>query len=194
MDDPSRCPRCLYRVDRGCLCAMIATVGPVATRTRVVILRHYSERHRASNSGRLAHLALPNSEVIEVGAPERHEVTPVLEAGAWLVYPDGPPRRASPVPAPTTLVFLDATWQQARRMRRRLGYLRGVPTLALAPVPMADRLRAAPAAGMVSTIEAIATALRLVEGDGVAEPLERLFAYAVARTRETGKRSVPSAG
>lgn len=173
---------------------MIATIGPVVTRTRVVILRHYSERHRASNSGRLAHLALPNSEVIEIGAPERNEVTPQLGAGAWLVYPDGAPRRESPVPPPTTLVFLDATWQQARRMRRRLSYLRGVPPLALAPVPAPDRFRAAPEVGMVSTIEAIATALRLVEGDGVAEPLERVFAYAVARSREAGKRSVPSAG
>ena len=173
---------------------MIATIGPVVTRTRVVILRHYSERHRPSNSGRLAHLALSNSEVIEIGAPERNEVVPQLEVGTWLVYPDGAPRREAPVPAPTTLVFLDATWQQARRMRRRLPYLRGVPPLSLTAIPAPDRFRAAPAVGMVSTIEAIATALRLVEGDGVAEPLERLFAYAVARTRETGRRSVPSAG
>jgi len=194
MEDPNRCPRCLHRLDRGCLCAMIATIGPVVTRTRVMILRHYSERHRPSNSGRLAHLALSNSEVIEIGAPERNEVVPQLEVGTWLVYPDGAPRREAPVPAPTTLVFLDATWQQARRMRRRLPYLRGVPPLSLTAIPAPDRFRAAPAVGMVSTIEAIATALRLVEGDGVAEPLERLFAYAVARTRETGRRSAPSAG
>jgi tRNA A37 threonylcarbamoyladenosine synthetase subunit TsaC/SUA5/YrdC len=39
----------------------------------------------------------------------------------------------------------------------------------------------------VSTIEAIAEALRLLEGDAVARPLETLFALAVDRARATGR-------
>ena len=39
----------------------------------------------------------------------------------------------------------------------------------------AARLRESPEPGHVSTIEAIARALRLLEGDAAAAPLERLF-------------------
>ncbi|MBK9035680.1 MAG: DTW domain-containing protein [Myxococcales bacterium] len=193
MDDPGRCPRCLYRREL-CLCPTLAALGPIVTRTQVVILRHHTERTRSSNTGRLAHLALPASTLIDIGAPDRVIVTPELGEGTWLVYPDGPARTIAPVPPPRALVFLDATWQQARRMRRRLPYLRGLPTLTLAPVPAAARLRNAPSPGQVSTIEAIATALRLVESDAVAEPLERLFATAVEHAQAAGRRSPAATG
>jgi DTW domain-containing protein YfiP len=195
VDDPARCARCLYRHEL-CLCPAIAAEGPIVTRTRVVILRHHTEKTRSSNSGRLAHLALPNSELHDVSSPDRETpvAVPVLGDGAWLVFPDGPPWTASPVPPPRTLVFLDATWQQARRMRQRLPYLRGLPMLHLTAIPAAERLRSAPQPGMVSTIEAIATALRLVESDAVAEPLERLFAVAVAHARRAGRRSSAATG
>jgi hypothetical protein len=39
----------------------------------------------------------------------------------------------------------------------------------------------------VSTIEAIARALRIVEGEHVAQPLEALFALAVERAVMTGR-------
>jgi DTW domain-containing protein YfiP len=188
VDRPGRCARCLYRLEL-CLCPDLAALGEITPRTRVVILRHHTERFRSSNSGRLAHLALGGSELVDVSGPERHHPGPALGDGAWLVFPEGPLRVAPPSPPPRTLVVLDATWAQARRMRQRLPYLRGLPPLALAPIPAAARLRTAPKDGMVSTIEAIATALRLVEGDHVAEPLERLFAIAVQRAQRAGRRS-----
>jgi DTW domain-containing protein len=179
-----RCPRCLL-VRRVCLCAAIPTV---VTRTRIVILRHHLERWRSSNSGRLAHLALPNSEIIDHGGAGGGAVVPPLD-GAWLVFPQGAPAGISPAPPPRQLVVLDATWSQARRMFRKLAVLRGLPILRLpdAPMPVA-RLRASPAPGRVSTIEAIAGALRLVEGDAVAAPLDALFALAVARVAASGRR------
>jgi hypothetical protein len=140
VDDPARCPRCLYRHEL-CLCPAIAAEGPIVTRTRVVILRHHTEKSRSSNSGRLAHLALPNSELHDVSSPDRETpvAVPVLGPGAWLVFPDGPRWTEAPAPPPETLVFLDATWQQARRMRRRLPYLRGLPMLSLTAIPAAER-------------------------------------------------------
>lgn len=185
-DDRARCPRCLLP-RRVCLCAAIPTV---VTRTRIVIIRHHLERWRSSNSGRIAHLALPNSEIIEHGGAAGLAVLPAL-TGAWLVFPEGEPAIASPVPAPQALVVLDATWSQARRMFRKLAGLRGVPILRLPDAPMpAARLRESPSPGRVSTIEAIARALRLIEGDASAEPLEALFAVAVARAAATGRNVV----
>lgn len=191
--DPARCDRCLF-VQALCVCADVAAVGPLATRTRVVILRHHTERYRSSNTGRLAHLALVGSELHDVFGPDRHRDGPALPAGTYLVFPEGPIRTEAPAPPPTALVFLDATWHQARRMRQRLPYLRGLPPLALAPIPAAARMRAAPKDGLVSTIEAIAAALRLVEGDAAADRLDQLFAVACARSRASGRGSVARAG
>jgi len=179
----ARCPRCLLQ-RRVCLCAAIPTV---ATRTRVVIVRHHLERWRSSNSGRLAHLALPNSEIVEHGGDAGTAALPPLD-GAWLVFPESEPALAAPVPPPRQLVVLDASWSQARRMFRKLAALRGLPILRLPDdaMPVA-RLRDSPGPGRVSTIEAIARALRLVEGDAAAAPLEALFALAVERAAATGR-------
>lgn len=160
----------------------------VATRTRVVIVRHHFEQWRSSNTGRLAHLALPSSELVDYGGTQRAEL-PALD-GAWLVFPEGEPTRVCPQPPPRALVVLDATWSQARRMFRKLAALRGLPILRLPDDAMPSaRLRTAPGPGRVSTIEAVARALRIVEGDAVAEPLEALFALAVERARASGRRT-----
>lgn len=184
-----RCERCLFQ-RRLCLCAAIPAVP---TRTRVVIVRHHLERWRSSNSGRLAHMALPNSEIVEHGGADGPARLPPLE-GAWLLFPEGEPVREAPVPPPAQLVVLDATWSQARRMYRKLGALRGLPTLRLPDGPMAAaRLRESPGPGRVSTIEAIASALRLLEGEAVGAALERLFAEAVARAAASGRNIAPAA-
>jgi len=76
-------------------------------------------------------------------------------------------------------------------MYRKLDALRGLPTLNLpvAPMPSA-RLRESPGPGRVSTIEAIARALRLLEGEEVAAVLEELFRQAVERARAAGRRTL----
>ena len=169
-----KCERCL-RVQRACVCDVVPIV---ATRTRVVIVRHRLERWRTSNTGRLAQLALPNSEIVEYPGP-----IPALD-DACLVWPDG----RDDVGTPAKLVVLDASWSQARRMYRKVGALRGLPVLRLPDAPMpVERMRESPGPGMVSTIEAIARALRILEGDNVAKPLEMLFSVAVERIKLIGR-------
>ena len=183
-----KCGRCLLQ-QHLCLCAEIPTV---ITRTRVVIVRHHTEESRSSNTGRLAHLALPNSVIVDHagGDPPGRAPTviPPLD-GAWLVFPAGEAQTTAPVPPPAQIVVLDGTWAQARKMYRKLAALRGLPALRLPDAAMpAARLRESPGPGQVSTIEAIARALRLLEGDAVATPLEDLFAVAVQRAVATGRQ------
>ncbi|HUS30994.1 MAG TPA: tRNA-uridine aminocarboxypropyltransferase [Kofleriaceae bacterium] len=180
----TRCPRCLMQL-RVCLCAEVPVI---ATRTRVVIVRHHLERARTSNSGRLANLALTNSEIVEHGGSAGPAKLEGLD-GAWLLFPEGEVTTVCPTPPPKQLVVLDATWSQARRMYRKIDSLRGLPMLRLPVEPMAaERLRASPGPGRVSTIEAIARALRLLEGEEPAAGLERLFAVAVERVQSMGRR------
>jgi DTW domain-containing protein len=169
---------------RVCLCADVPTI---ATRTRIVIVRHHHEQFRSSNSGRLANLALTNSAIIDHGGSGGPAQLADLD-GAWLLFPEGEAMLTAPVPPPKTLIVLDATWSQARRMYRKIDALRGLPLLRLPDEPMPQaRLRQSPGPGRVSTIEAIARALRLLEGDEMATPLEQLFAVAVGRAQSTGR-------
>jgi DTW domain-containing protein YfiP len=176
------CPTCLLR---HCLCAEVPRVETV---TEFVIVRHPRERTRSSNTGRLAAQAMPRARILDRGGPapwlQPHEVP----AGAWLLFPDGPPRDGPPADPPATVIVLDGTWDQARHMRQRWPALRGLPILHPPGEPAtARRLRAAPAPGMVSTIEAIARAVRLLEGDAPARQLEQLFDLACARAAASGR-------
>jgi DTW domain-containing protein YfiP len=181
----TRCPACLL-LPALCICGEIT---PIRTRTRVVIVRHVGEQFRASNTGRIAAMALHGAELVEHGRADGPPVELPPAPGTWLAFPEGPPARVAPLPPPARLVFLDATWHQARRMRRRLPSVRALPVLALpiAHVPKA-RLRESPGRGRVSTIEAIAAALRLVEGESPAAELERLFGIMIDRARVAGRR------
>jgi len=169
---------------------MCGEITPITTSTRVVILRHKDEQFRASNTGRIAAMALSGAELLDHGGGDGGPPAELESVeGTWLAWPGGAPTLVAPVPRPERLVFLDATWRQAGRMRRRLRSLRGLPVLTLpfAHVPAA-RLRESPGRGRVSTIEAIAAALRLLEGESPAAELERLFAIMVDRARDCGRR------
>jgi DTW domain-containing protein YfiP len=107
---------------------------------------------------------------------------------AWLMFPEGDPTSVPPSPPPSTIIALDATWPQARRMRQRLAVLRGRRILALAPTPAVERMRKAPLVGHVSTIEAIAAALRLCGEADAADALDRVFELAIERQRSSGRR------
>jgi DTW domain-containing protein len=182
----SRCPRCLH-LPQWCLCDEVPTVQ---TRTRVILVRHYREVTRSSNSGRLAALALPNSELLDHGAPGTPAT--LLDAamleGAALLFPGGEPLSAANPPA--KLIVLDATWSQARRMRRKVRGLERIRTVSIPSAPTdRPRMRASPGEGKVSTIEAIAYALGELEGEAVRDPLLTLFEVAVARSRASGRMS-----
>ena len=164
------CLRCLLRQEV-CLCGRIPTIQ---TSVRVVIVRHIVERLRTSNTGRLAALALPNSELHDYGDLEPFDEASFQTEDAWLLYP-APQPAPEGAPPPKRLIVLDGTWKQSRKMYARIGPLRGLPCLALPP-PQAgvQRLRQPPREDGMSTIEAIAAALALLEGEQQARELRAL--------------------
>ncbi len=184
-----RCPRCLY-LPSLCLCSR---VPELVTQARVIVVRHYREVTRSSNTGRLAHLALPNSELIDHGLPGSPPTALSAEAleHAALLFPGGEPIGQGALPR--RLIVLDATWSQARRMRRKVRGLERLRTVSITTAPTErPRLRASPGDGKVSTIEAIAYALGELEGaqgPHIRERLLELFELAVERSRSTGRTS-----
>jgi DTW domain-containing protein YfiP len=172
---PHRCARCRFPRP-GCLCP---AVPRLATGVEVVFLRHASERGRLTNTGHWAALALEGSRVLEQGVPgERLDVSGLAAPGTWLLYPSPHP----PPPAaarPRRIVVPDGTWAQARRIVQRVPALRALPRLAL-PAPGAAAGLRRPAAGGMSTLEAIAAALRAVGEPAAAAGLDALLAEGVA--------------
>jgi DTW domain-containing protein YfiP len=169
-DLADRCPRCLLRPD-WCYCSRVPTVQ---VRTRLVIIRHHKERFRTSNTGRLVQQAIPGTVLLDYGAPgEQFDPAWLPLDGAGLLFPEGSPAAAPP----KTLIILDGSWPQARRMVRRVPALGALPRLSLAPAHRAPRrARRQPQPEGMATIEAVARALDQLEGPGTGAPLDAIFA------------------
>ena len=170
-----RCPGCFFPPDR-CLCREATCVE---NRTRVFILRHWNERVRTTNSGRWAALSLSRCEIVEHAAPDApldFGRIPLERTAVLFPSPGG----GVPFPPPETLVVLDATWSQARRMLQRIPALRTLPRMSL-PGFAAERLREPTVKEGMSTIEALARALDLLGDTEAARSLERTWALAVER-------------
>jgi DTW domain-containing protein YfiP len=176
-DLSNRCARCLVRRDL-CLCAEVV---PVPTATRFVVVRHMLEKFRSTNTGRIALLGLTNAALVEFGGTDGPgDLASLVGPDAALLFPDGgrPPDRP-----PCTVVVVDGSWSQARRMVQRLPALRSLPRLALPTFEALPRLRAPTRPDGLSTIEAMTRAIALLEGDAAAKPLADLCRLHAARSR-----------
>lgn len=172
-----RCPRCRL-VLGNCLCERIV---PFACATRVVVVMDRREARQHSNSGWLAVDLLEGASCTVRGlkdvAPDFSEVRDPGRQ-TYLLFPaEGTPALDPAEVAadgrPVTLVVPDACWSQARRMTRREPDLALLPRRRLPAVePGRYALRVAPVEGHLSTFEAIAEALGVLEGP---EPRRRLL-------------------
>jgi DTW domain-containing protein YfiP len=162
------CERCRRPVD-GCYCAH---VQPIDTKTRLVLLQHPREREVAIGTAHMASLCLTNSE-LHVGidwsrsAPLARALSNP-ERPPILLYPgaDSIDIVASPPKTPVTLVVVDGTWSQTKKVVRTNPILRALPRYAFVPPqPSEYRIRREPDDASVATIEALVHALTALEGD-----------------------------
>ena len=170
-----RCPGCFFPPGH-CLCAVTPRVE---NRIRVFMIRHSQERVRTTNSGRWAALALSRCEIVDHALEGKPlEFSRIPTTGAAVLFPS--PADGIPSPLPRTLVVLDATWSQARRMLQRIPELQTLPRLSI-PGILAERLRQPTVKGGMSTIEALAAALDLLGDVEAARALTRTWRLAVDR-------------
>ena len=168
-----------------CLCQAMPTV---TTQTQFVVIRHFKEAFRTTNTARLAALAMPSLVIHDYGSryvPFDHAVIP---EDAWLLFPcdeTHPAARPGVDPPPATVVVLDGTWGQARRMSHRIAALAHLPRFSPRPAATPPRrVRKPPHPGGMATIEAIARAVALLEGPREAEQLDALFDSMVAAVQQ----------
>lgn len=188
-DEPARCAGCGLR-HADCLCAELVRL-PVAT--RVVVLMHRAEARKSTNTGRLLPRLLEGAEIHlrggEPGAPR-----PSLPVGrTLLLYPLPGARILTPADAlgePPVLLVPDGNWSQTRRMARRDEEASRAEPVALPPGPPSRYgLRRSPREGTVSTLEAVARALGLLEGAEVERALMAALDAFVARSLRAAGRA-----
>jgi DTW domain-containing protein len=148
-----------------CYCPLVTRL---ATRTKVVILQHPRERDMPVNTARIASLCLPDAE-LHVGMRLRDlSALADPERPAALLYP-GPGAidvELAPPATPVTLVVVDGTWSQARKLVRSNPELAALPRYAFRPPAPSDyRIRREPHEDYVSTLEALVHVLGVLEGD-----------------------------
>lgn len=166
--------------------------------TRVVVLLHRREVHKPTNTARMVPIALRNSEVRVVGLPAERARLDNLSpapARALLLFPSARSVELSQESArelsfgsPITLVVPDGNWRQANKIALHEEALETLPHVRLPNGPESTlRLRANPDPARISTFEAIARALGILEGADVQNALEHALALKVERTRWTRK-------
>jgi DTW domain-containing protein YfiP len=169
----------------------------VVSATRTCFLQHLRERKTAIGTARMAHLSLPNSELHQgisfVDHPRVRELA--AEEGTALLFPgegahDPAALRGRP---PKTVIVVDGTWSQARKVIKQNPFLLALPRLAFTPErPSNYRIRAEPSAECLSTIEAVVHLLGALEGAPerfrpILEAFDRMIDLQIAeRDRRTG--------
>ena len=125
---PALCAACCLEPSL-CFCAIIPRVE---TQTRFVILRHFVEATKRTNSARIAALALPRCEIVDYGGKGDGPPGKKLAGeGTWLLYPGGEVWNGEGA-RPARLVVLDGSWKQAKRMLLRVPELGRMKRFSLA--------------------------------------------------------------
>ena len=162
------CARCRRPVSV-CYCEHIR---PLETVTRVVLLQHPRERDMPIGTAHMASLCLPNAE-LHVGVHWRGSAALARALSdparpAALLYPGEGAIDVvqNPPSSPVTLVVVDGTWSQTRKVVRENPELAALPRYAFTPpTPSEYRIRKEPDDSYVSTIEALVHVLGALEGD-----------------------------
>lgn len=170
------CWRC-RRPRRVCWCD---AVRPVESQTRVVFVQHPRETRVPISTCRMAHLSLPNSELhvglSAVGNPRLERLC--AEADVAVLFPSADAVDVGALERPPrTLVVVDGTWSNAKKVVERCPLLSKLPRVSFTPErPGAYRIRKEPAEHCLSTIEAVTYVLeRLERAPGRFTPLLGVF-------------------
>lgn len=171
------CYRCFWPKAH-CWCA---TIEPMPTRTRFVLLMHPKEwKREKAATGRLTHLCLADSEAHMALACDDHPaVQAILRDPASfpvLLYPGEGARNlsnaevtAADLAGRRLVVFLlDATWGRARKMLKLSPRLQQLPRVVFtATAPSRYVIKRQPQEGCLSTLEAVHETLLALERCGL---------------------------
>lgn len=186
----NRCLNCRVN-NHFCVCDYIK---PFKIETNVSLVVHVRELKLTSNTAQFAQKMLPeNAEVVIRGRMnETFQSAPTLERSGrpFFLYPHEDALELNEdfkqkYPGPYHLIIPDGNWQQARKVRQREEGFSSLPAVKLPPgITSEYGLRKAQHPEWVSTYEAMAHALGILESKEVTEKLMNFFRVWVRRTEQ----------
>lgn len=166
----ARCIRCRARMS-ACVCDVLPVLE---TSTPVTFVFHANELRRSTNTGFLAALALNARRLVHNG--------PLPDLDGFLLVP-GASRVLQASDRGTPLTFLDGSWRQVSRMvRKRRELQRLIPVSLPVKTESSYALREGGRFDELSTLEAAAIAMGIVEGPKHEQALRSVLDAFVART------------
>jgi DTW domain-containing protein YfiP len=193
LTNPATCAACRLRWEE-CVCDQ---APHLRISTRLIVIIHSKEWRRTTNTGHFARLAIQGAEVRVHGSPKRRmNVAGIEESASTLVLYPGrgacplSPESIALLARPLTLLVPDGNWNQAQHMMRRLPMLRQARPVCLGgPSLDLQCLRRNRCAGRMSTFEAIALALGILEGNQTEDDLLKFFRQILIRMTGNSRRS-----
>ncbi len=185
-----RCLNC--RVNQFfCVCSHLKSFE---IQTNVSLVVHVRELKLTSNTAQFAEKMLPEQARIMIRGRinDQFESAPILSrpGRALFLYPHEDALELNEdfkenFPGPYHLVIPDGNWQQARKVRQREEGFSSLPAVKLPPGILSEYgLRKAQHPEWVSTFEAMAHALGILEGPEVKEKLLTFFRIWVSNTQK----------
>lgn len=185
-----RCSQCYMRLEM-CICKLIPSIN---NQTLVSVIMHHRESYKTTNTARLACMALNNSRILLRGLKEEpldlknihdNEYQSVLltlnERSELLTS-----QLVKSFKKKIQLIVPDGNWRQANKMGNREKFLQNIPWVKLAPgLKSCYQLRREHHPEGLSTLEAIARALSVIETPEIEDQLMTFFKIMVARTIAT---------
>lgn len=187
------CPICRLHRQR-CICDSIPKLD---LKTRVSLIIHAKELKRTTNTGRLALHALVNSQMhIRGNTTERLDLSSLLvpDYETYVLFPSEDALELETIrpQKPVQLIVTDGNWRQASKLNTRHPEIAHVPRVKISAENMARyHLRKEHFPEGLATLEAIALALRVIEGDAVGESLMALYHKKLTATLQ-GRGVIPS--
>lgn len=176
-----RCTRCRIH-QQHCFCEYIQ---PFQIKTRLSLIVHVRELKLTSNTAYFVQQMLPQNTHFDIRGRmnEPLETKTITQRSGFplFLYPDEKsivltPEYVSTLPKDLHLLVPDGSWHQARKVHQREAEFQGIQTVRLSDGLRGEyKLRSAPDPRFLSTFEAIAHALGILEGDDVRERLMSFF-------------------
>lgn len=174
------CLTCFLHVDR-CICSGIPSLN---LRTKITLIIHAKELKRTTNTGRLAIKALQNSEMrIRGEGKEALDLSDLLTSGyqTYLFYPSDDAveldeKLLAASTLPIQLIVPDGNWRQASKVHYRHHELKDIQRIKISTPNLNPlHMRAETTENGMATLEAIAQALRIIEGAEVGAVMMKLY-------------------
>jgi DTW domain-containing protein YfiP len=158
------CTRCNSPLNR-CLCH---TIIAIENHWPVHILQHSNESNHPLGTAKIAQLSLSQCElnISKITADHERAIDTILAAQPILIFPSASSIALESINTDKSrpLIFLDATWRKAKRMYLESELLQSLPTAHLPANRLpAYKIRKSPNAQALSTVEAIAETLTVLE-------------------------------